>query len=310
MRNMSVMDVIGELAALAAAFCWTLSPVLYKVALSDAKPIPANISRCISTTIFLFACLGASGKLWNLATLGIDSLLLASFSGIVGLFLGDTMYMMSLELIGISRAVPICCVYPLFTTFFAVLFLGEQITSFLLLGTVVIIVGTWLVSQEKTKSNSVTRNVLFKGVFIALATAIVWSVSIILMDHALKLSQMASKMTPIDSAFVVNTARMSATALAFLAFSPLIDRHFRFMKLKRKTWIILALGGIVALGLGWVLLAVSLSQIEASRAVPISSVSPLFATLIGAFLLKEKVTVKIFIGSVLIVLGTSVIFIL
>ena len=299
------MDVIGELAALTAAFCWTLSPVLYKVALSDAKPISANISRCISTTIFLFACLVVSRSLWNLATLGIDSLLLASFSGIVGLFFGDTMYMMSLALIGVSRAVPICCVYPLFTTFFAVLFFGERVTFFLLIGTVVIIVGTWLVSQEKAGSSSVTRSVLFKGVSIALATAIVWSVSIILMDRALELSQMTS----IDSAFVVNTARMSATALAFLALSPLIDRQFRFMKLKRKTWIILALGGIVALGLGWVLLAVSLSQIEASRAVPISSVSPLFATLIGAFFLKEKVTVKIFAGAILIVLGTSIVFV-
>jgi len=298
--------VIGEIAALAAAFCWTLSPVLYKVALSDAKPIPANISRIVSTTIFLFACLGVSGRLWNLATLGTDSLLLASLSGIVGLFLGDTMYMTSLALIGVSRAVPISCAYPLFTTLFAVLFLGEQVTSFLLLGTVVIIVGTWLVSQEKTESSNVTRNVLFKGVSIALATAIVWSVSITLMNHALELSKIAS---PIDSAFAINTARMSATALAFLALSPFIDRRFRFMKLKRKTWIILALGGIVALGLGWFLLAVSLSQIEASRAVPISSVSPLFATLIGAFLLKEKVTVKIFVGSVLIVLGISMLFV-
>ena len=301
--------MIGELAALAAALCWTLSSVLYKVALSDAKPIPANISRCISTTVFLFACVGATGRLWNLATLGIDSLLLASFSGIVGLLLGDTMYMTSIALIGVSRAVPISCAYPLFTTFFAVLFLGEQVTFFLLLGTVVIIVGTWLVSQEKTGSSSVTRSVLFKGVSIALAAAIVWSVSIIMMDHALELSQMASKMAPVDSAFVVNTARMSATVLAFLALSPLIDRHFRFVKLKRKTWVILAFGGIVALGLGWVLLAVSLSQIEASRAVPISSVTPLFATLVGAFFLKEKVTVKIFVGSVLIVLGTLVVFV-
>jgi uncharacterized membrane protein len=80
--------VIGELAALAAAFCWTLSPVLYKIALSDTKPIPANISRCISTTLFLFACLGISGRLGNLATLRMDSLLLASLSGIVGLFFG------------------------------------------------------------------------------------------------------------------------------------------------------------------------------------------------------------------------------
>jgi len=304
-----VIAVIGELSALAAALCWTISPVLYKVALSDAKPISANISRSISTTIFLLACLGLLGRLGDLATLPTDSLLLASLSGITGLCLGDTMYMLSLKLIGVSRTVPISCIYPLFTMLFAAMFLGERVTSFLLLGTVVIILGIWLVSQERTESSNVTRSVLYKGVFISLASAVVWSVSIIFMDHALELARSHSQLTVVDAALVVNTARMSTTALSFLGLSPFIDRQFLFTKLKRKTWIILASAGIIALGLGWVLLAVSLSLTEASRVVPISSVSPLFATLMGAFFLKEKVTLRIFVGSVLIVLGTSALFV-
>jgi len=299
------MDVIGELAALAAAFCWAISPVLYKMALSNAKPIPANVSRSISTTLFLFVYLGASGKLCHLATLRMDSLILAILSGVIGLCLGDTMFMLSLELIGVSKTVPIVSAYPMFTTFFAVLFFNEPFTSLLLLGTVLIIVGIWLVSAERASSSDVTRSVLFKGVFISLSTALVWSLSIICMNQALEFSQMAA----FDSAFVVNTARMAASTLLLLALSPFIDRQFNFMKLKRKTWIILALGGIVGLVFGWVLLAISLSYTEASRAVPISSVSPLFATLIGAFFLKEKVTVRIFAGAVLIVLGISVMFI-
>jgi len=305
MVNADVIAVIGEMTALAAAFCWTIEPVLYKVALSDAKPISANISRSISTTIFLFACLGVSRRLGGLATLPADSLLLAGLSGIIGLCLGDTMYMLSLTLIGVSRTVPISSIYPLFTMLFAAVFLGERVTSFLLLGTVVIILGIWLVSQKRTGSSDVTRGALYKGVFIALASAVVWSVSIIFMDHALEFSQLAA----VDAALVVNTARMSTTSLSFLALSPFIDRRFLFMKLKRKTWIILASAGIIALGLGWVLLAVSLSYIEASRAVPISSVSPLFATLIGAFFLRENVTLRIFVGSVLIVLGASALFV-
>jgi len=306
MVNADVIAVIGELAALAAAFCWTLSPILYKVALSDAKPISANISRSISTTIFLFACLGVSGKLWDLVTLQRDALFLACLSGVVGLCLGDTMYMLSLRLVGVSRAVPVGCVYPLFTMLFATLFFNEQITLFLLMGAILIVVGIWLVSQEGNKSNNVARKTLLKGVFTALATAIVWGVSITLMNNALTLSEPDSA----DAAFVVNTARMSATTLVFLTLSPLIDRRFQFMKLKRKTWIILALAGIIALGLGWFLLALSLTYIQASKAVPISSVSPLFATLIGALLLKEKVTVRIFVGSVLIVSGTTALFVM
>ena len=298
--------MLGELAALGAALCWTISAALYKVALTDAKPVSANISRCISTTVFFIACLGVTGRLQYLATLRTDLLLLAGLSGVIGLCVGDTMYMLSLKLIGISRAVPVTCIYPLFTMFFAALIFSEEITLFVLLGAMLIIVGIWLISQERDKSNRMARNLLFKGVFVALATAIVWAVGIALMDEALTLSEL----TDVDAAVVVNTVRMLATTFSLLALSPILDRRFRFLKLQRKTWAILALGGITALGLGWVLLAVSLLHIQASRAVPISSVSPLFATIFGAFLLKERVTMRIFVGSIFIVLGTSALFIL
>jgi len=297
--------MFGELAALGAALCWTVSAALYKVALSDAKPVSANISRCISTTVFFIACLGVTGRVQYLAALGVDSLVLAGLSGVIGLCVGDTLYMLSLKLIGVSRAVPVTCTYPLFTMLFAALFFSEQIALFVLLGAVLIIAGIWLISQGKGKLTGMVRSVLFKGVFVALATGVVWGVSIAFMDEALVLSELAV----LDAAFVVNTVRLSATTFSLLAIFPFFDRQFGFLKLKRRTWVILALGGIVALGLGWVLLAVSLLYIPASHAVPISSVSPLFATLFGAFLLKERVTTRIFVGSVFIVLGTSVLFI-
>ncbi|UCE29287.1 MAG: DMT family transporter [Candidatus Bathyarchaeota archaeon] len=297
--------MIGELAALGAALCWTVSAALYKVALVDAKPVSANLSRCISTTAFFVACLGVTGRLQYLATLRMDSLLLAGLSGAIGLCVGDTLYMLSLKLVGVSRAVPITCTYPLFTMLFASLFFGEQITLFVLLSAVLIVAGIWLISQETGKSVGMERNVLFKGIIVGFVTAVVWAVSITFMDEALMLSDLAL----LDAALVVNTVRLSATTLSLLAISPLFERKFGFLKLKRRTWVILALGGIVALGLGWVLLAVSLLDIPASHAVPISSVSPLFATMFGSFLLKERVTTRIFVGSVFIVLGTFVLFV-
>lgn len=303
--NACVISMLGELAALGAALCWTVSAALYKVALSDAKPVSANISRCISTTVFFIACLGATGRLQYLAALRVDSLLLAGLSGAIGLCVGDTLYMLSLKLIGVSRAVPVTCTYPLFTLLFATLFFSEQITLFVLLGAVLIIAGIWLISQGRGKSSGLVRKVLFKGILVAFVTAVVWAVSIAFMDEALALSELAV----LDAAFVVNTVRLLATTFSLLAISPFFDRQFGFLKLKRRTWVILALGGIVALGLGWVLLAVSLLDIPASYAVPISSVSPLFATLFGAFLLKERVTARTFVGSVFIVLGTSVLFV-
>ena len=297
--------MIGEITALGAALCWTLSAVLYKTALSDAKPVSANIARCVSTSLFLIICLVVTGKLQSLTNLSTYQMFLAALSGAVGLCLGDTMYMISLSLIGVSRAVPVTCTYPLFTMLYAAVFLNEQITIFLLFGALLIVVGIQLISQEKTRSNSLKRSEVFRGVIIALATAMVWGVSISMMDHALKFSEQAT----LDVAFTINVVRMLATALLLLTLSPLVDRKFRFTRLKIKTWIILALGGIVALVLGWTLLALSLLHIQASRAVPISSVSPLFATFLGAAFLKEKATLRVFVGSIIIVLGIFTLFV-
>lgn len=297
--------MLGEIAALGAAVCWALSAALYKVALSDTNPVSANISRCISTTIFLVACLIVAGRVGDLVTLQPYTLTLAGLSGVIGLCLGDTMYMMSLKSIGVSRAVPITCTYPLFTMFFEAVFLGGNITLFLLTSGILIVVGIWLISREKDKLSNCMRGFSVRGVSVALITAVVWSISIILMDNAQRLSELPLA----DSALVVNAVRMLATTTAFLLLSPIIDRRFHFARLKRRTWVFLALGGIVALGLGWFLLTASFSYIQASRAVPISSISPLFATFLGVLLLKEKVTLEIVIGSVMIVFGTAGVFI-
>jgi transporter family protein len=70
----------------------------------------------------------------------------------------------------------------------------------------------------------------------------------------------------------------------------------------------LLVGGIIAVGLGWFLLTLSFSYIPESQAVPISSTTPLFSTLSGIVFLREKVTAKVAIGSIIIVFGTFLIF--
>ncbi|MDI6847933.1 MAG: DMT family transporter [Candidatus Bathyarchaeia archaeon] len=117
--------MIGEFAALGAAICWTVSAVLYKEALLRAKPISANIVRCVCTGVVLVVCLAVMGKFGVLTDLPLYAVVLTGVSGIIGLGFGDTLYMMSLKLIGVARAVPITCIYPLFNLLFAVFLKGE-----------------------------------------------------------------------------------------------------------------------------------------------------------------------------------------
>ena len=298
--------MIGELAALGAAICWTVSAVLYKEALLRAKPISANIVRCVCTSVVLVFCLVVMGKFGVLTDLPLYAVVLAGVSGIIGLGFGDTLYMVSLKLIGVARAVPITCIYPLFNLLLAVFLQGEAVTLYVVLGTVAIVFGVWLLSQEEEKGTSeLQKRVLVKGVAYALATAIIWAVSITMINMAVTLPETKS----LDHALAINTIRVAAVAVFLLASAPITDRKFSFLKMQRKTLAALLSGGIVALALGWFFLTFSFVHTLESQAVPISSTTPLFSTISGIIFLHERVTAKIVAGSILVVVGIFVIFI-
>ena len=295
--------MIGELAALGAAVSWTVSAVLYKKALMQAKPVSANIIRLTCTAVVLLALLVVLGKTEVIMSLPQNVIVLAIVSGVIGLGVGDTLYMMSLRDVGVARAVPITCTYPLFNLLWAVLLAGEAVTFPVVLGAVIIVLGIWLLSQaDQTGESKLQTRTLYKGLTLALATAVVWSVSIAMMN-------MAVKETPdLDHALAINVVRVMAVAVTFFAVSPVMDRGLGFLKMNRKTIATLITGGIVALGLGWFFLSYSFVETLESRAVPISSTTPLFSTLTSIVLLHEKVTAKNAAGSTIIVIGIFLIF--
>jgi DME family drug/metabolite transporter len=243
------------------------------------------------------------GKFSVLASLSTDILILAGVSGIIGLGIGDTLYMVSLKNIGVSRAVPITCTYPLFTIVWAIFLVDEPVTLSVVVGAVAIVFGIWLLSREKNGANGRVKNkILSRGVAIALVTAVIWSIGITMINIAMKA-------TPdIDHAYTLNILRVIAAAVLMTAATPLIDRKPGFTTIRRKNVIAIIAGGIVALGFGWFLLTYSFIHTLEAQAVPISSTTPLFSTFIAAALLREKLTAKSALGSIVIVLGVFLIF--
>jgi DME family drug/metabolite transporter len=297
--------MIGEFAALGAAVSWTISALLYKKALSETKPVSANIIRLTLTSAVLLAFMAAAGLIGVLTRLHMNVVVLAGVSGVIGLGLGDTLYMVSLKMIGVARAVPVTCTYPLFNLVWVALFAGQSITWSAALGAVAIVLGVWLLSLEKKgETSDLQRKVLGKGLVMALATALLWSVSIAMMG-------LAVKETPnLDDAFAINAVRVFTIAVSLAVVAPLVDKNLGFLKMRKRTVITLIAGGIVALGLGWFLLNYSFIDTLQSRAVPISSATPLFSTLAGVLLLHEKVNAKIALGSIMVVAGIFIIFLI
>lgn len=299
--------MIGELAALGAAISWAIAPILYRKALSDTKPLTANIVRCAVNAAVMVMVLLAFGLVDVLLTLPTQVIGLTIVSGIIGLGIGDTLYMVGLKSVGVSRAVPLAATYPLFSFLWSVLLLGQDVSYAALGGAAAILVGIWLLTRQKKESTSaLNRRVFIVGIVASLATALVWSFSITLMDAAV----MTANVTSIQANYAIITVRITAMALLLLIIAPFADKERSFLKLNRKTILLLCIGGLVANGLGWLLMNYSFMHIMASQAIPISSTSPLFAALAGFLFFKEKASAKTIIGGIAVVVGVVLIFIM
>jgi len=297
--------MIGELAALGAAICWAVAPILYKRALFKMKPISANIVRCASNAAVLVLILLVFGKADALASLPLEVILAIVASGLVGLGVGDTLYMIGLNSVGVARAVPLASTYPLFSLIWATFLLGQPVTATAVLGAFVILLGIWLLSRDKGENAAeIKGKTALIGVIASMATAVAWSISITLMDFAVTMPSMNT----LDANYAVVTARIAVIALFMLALSPVIDKNHGFLKVKRRTLIELCVGGLVANAVGWLLMNYSFLNILEAQAVPISSTTPLFSALAGFILFHEKMTVNSTIGAIIIVAGVSLIF--
>jgi drug/metabolite transporter, DME family len=298
--------LIGELAAVGAAFCWAVAPLFYRQALFKAKPMAANIVRCSTNAVVMLIILFALGKWGTLASLPLNVMVIVVVSGIIGLGIGDTLYLYGLKTVGVSRAVPLSATYPLFTLIWATLLLGEPVTVTAVAGAVVILAGIWLLSREKTDSGDREKGQLvLTGLVASLATAIIWSVSLSLMDIVVKMPGVGT----LDANYAIITLRIASIAGFLLLLSPLLERERSFLKVSRSTAIGLCVGGLIANTLGWLLMNYSFTATVSTQAVPISSITPLFSAFAGFLLFREKATLSRVLGVVVVVIGVVLIFI-
>lgn len=297
--------IIGQMAGIIAAICWAIAPIIYRRAMFNTSPIAANTIRCTSTALVMFLVLLILGKADILVNLPLDVIIITVTAGVLGLIVGDTFYMLGIRSIGVSVAGPLASTYPLFSMIWTTLFLGQAVTAPAIGGALIIIVGIWLLSYGRKKENTVKKGkFVLTGVAASMATSFVWSFSIILMDIAMSNPSVET----IDANYALLVARILAMAMIMLMITPIADRKSEFLKMKRRTILELCVAGVVANGIGWLLMNYSLMVLD-SQAIIISSTTPLFSTLAAFILFHEKATWNKIAGAIVVVIGVAFIFI-
>lgn len=124
---------------------WGIAAIFDKLALGRTSPFSGIMVRQFVVSGILLGIGIGSGRLAMLGSLDSRTIILFGLSGICGGAAGLWTYYHALRLGGASLVVPITAAYPLVTVLLSWLILQEGLTLPRIIGTVLIVLGVWLV---------------------------------------------------------------------------------------------------------------------------------------------------------------------
>lgn len=267
---------------LLAMLSFGLSPLFYKYVINlNVNPITANQVRVIMTFfIMMVIFIPEFFTIWRISAFDLLIFGLISFFGI---FLGDTVYFYSLKYTDVSITAPLSSTYAIMIAIIMFAFFNVEITAFEIIGGIVIVIGIWIIQER-------TRKMLQKiGVFLALLSALFYSIAIILMNIIL----------PKTSIYSLVIFRIIFSIIFLLPIS-IPKRNF---PRSPKVWALLGIGGFFGIGIGIVFMLYSMDYLGVVTTGLFSSASPMITSFLGIIIFKERKSASKILGIILILSG-------
>lgn len=285
-----------------AALVWGLNSHIVKKGMRNNHPMIAMVLRSLGAfpiLIIISVILSGTKSLTIYFTEDILPLILFTSTLIV---LGDGAFLYSLKYYPVKIMTPIASIYPLVTTIMLVLTGTEEISSTIIFGTILIIIGVIIVTNgarnDKNGDGSGFHiNMLLLGFFAAGA----WGISIFFVRRILEFEG-----TDSIGLTGIRTLLMGLIGLFYVLSNKNVRQSYKLQEReeKLKTAKFMFLSGI----LGWVIGASSfffaVQQIGAAIPTPITSTSPIISVVFGKIFGIENINKQQFLGIIFSVLGT------
>ncbi|MDC3044941.1 DMT family transporter [Prochlorococcus sp. AH-736-B04] len=137
--------MIGILSAFGAATSWTYACFIWRLQTQKYKSIDINlIKNIIAFLIFIPAFISLS------STTELKNILILLISGIVGIGLGDTFYLKSLQTIGTRKTLSIETLSPLMAALSGEIFINENLTTKSWVGIIIVSISLFIILKKGT----------------------------------------------------------------------------------------------------------------------------------------------------------------
>ena len=171
------MDInIGDIYAILTAFCWSSAVILFDLSgrlftslqISLIKNLIGVIGFIITILILKITILDFS----------LNEMFILIFSGILGVALGDFLFLKSLSIVGSGISAIIATIYVPSIFFIAYIFFGEIITKKVIIGGVLIscaiFIGTYKISK------TLNQKIFLKGIIFGILAQIFTAISVLM----------------------------------------------------------------------------------------------------------------------------------
>ena len=286
-----------------AALCWAIASLISADITRTIGGLAFNRLRLFFVSIMLISFTFYLDT-WN--TINQEFLITILISGIIGVFLGDTLLFIALQKIGPRRNNILFSLAAPFTVMLNIIFLNEIMSITNLIGCIIVFFGVVVAiaygnSKDKEHRWEVIEGNIYFGITFGIGAALCQAVGLIMMKPVLTMGA-----DPIASASL-----RTAISCIFISFTFFLN--YEIFKTRTKISLKILgqsiLSGFLGMALGMSLLLIALKNADAGIVATLSSTSPIMILLLIWLLTKKIPTIGAWTGTTLAIVGSGLIFI-
>ncbi len=292
---MTSFPYLGQTFALLAAVGWAVAVVLFKKSGETVHPLALNLFKTALAVALFLPTLWLWGDGLLRPASGVDYALLVA-SGILGIGISDTLFFMCLNALGAGLTAIVDTLYSPFIIGLSMLWLGERLTGWQLLGVALIISAVVTATYEPEGRSAAPGRRLVAGLVYGVLALLLVAVGIVMIKPLLNRS-------PVLWATEVRLVGGLLFLAAFLWAHP---RRRTILGTLRSpgSWRFVVSGSLMGSYVAMVFWIAGMKLAPASVAAALNQTSTIFIYVLAVFFLHEPLTFRRSVGVLLAVAGT------
>lgn len=278
----------GILSALLSACSWAFGTITFERIGKVVPFVGITFLKGVFSIVLMILLLVVTGGLYPI---GWREFSFLALSGIVGITIGDSLFFKSLQDLGAKTQVIFFLLGQILTMILSFLFLGELLSVEQYIGAFILLTGV-IVTTWGTQTNHPNK---IRGIIFGLASMTCFSVSAIMVKAAI------SDVPVITATFY----RMVFGTIFTLGYGVASKNFSSWIRpLKDKKLLGLFVFNVIVITYGGFLLSMAaIKYISVSLASVLGATEPIFVLLLAFLLMREKVTKRELIGTIVTLVG-------